>query len=111
MQILNERKKSESSTITQLDADSAAARKSKIKKEPSLNSCGPNEATNDPTDLKDEPGDFIETNCHWKDCSTEFGTQEELVKVCKNRVNKVASHYTLFIEIGTNKTDAFLHKY
>ncbi|GBM63999.1 Transcriptional activator GLI3 [Araneus ventricosus] len=30
-------------------------------------------------DIKDEP-DFIETNCHWFDCSKEFSTQEELVK-------------------------------
>ncbi|XP_055952221.1 zinc finger protein GLI4-like isoform X3 [Argiope bruennichi] len=30
-------------------------------------------------DIKDEP-DFIETNCHWIDCSKEFSTQEELVK-------------------------------
>lgn len=26
-------------------------------------------------DLRDEPGDFIETNCHWKDCNLEFPTQ------------------------------------
>ena len=26
-------------------------------------------------DMKDEPGDFIETNCHWKDCGLEFPTQ------------------------------------
>ena len=25
--------------------------------------------------------DFVETNCHWEDCSKEFDTQEELVKV------------------------------
>ncbi|KAJ8919640.1 hypothetical protein NQ315_006166 [Exocentrus adspersus] len=82
--ILSERKKSEPSTIAQLDSDSTSARKSKIKKEPSLNSCGPNDAVGDPADLKDEPGDFIETNCHWKDCGTEFGTQEELVKHINN---------------------------
>ncbi|KAG5884381.1 hypothetical protein JTB14_026482 [Gonioctena quinquepunctata] len=82
--ILNDRKKSETSTITQLDVDSTSSRKSKVKKETSLNSCGPNEGQGDPTDLKDEPGDFIETNCHWKDCSTEFGTQEELVKHINN---------------------------
>lgn len=34
----------------------------------------------DTTDLKDEPGDFIETNCHWRDCGLEFATQEKLVK-------------------------------
>ncbi|XP_035208599.1 zinc finger protein GLI1-like isoform X2 [Stegodyphus dumicola] len=31
-------------------------------------------------DMKDEPGDFIETNCHWYDCGKEFLTQDELVK-------------------------------
>lgn len=31
-------------------------------------------------DCKEEP-DFIETNCHWKDCTMEFPTQEDLVKV------------------------------
>nr|XP_023018240.1 transcriptional activator cubitus interruptus isoform X2 [Leptinotarsa decemlineata] len=81
---LNDRKKSESSTITQLDVESTISRKSKVKKETSLHPCGPNDGQTDPTDLKDEPGDFIETNCHWKDCSTEFGTQEELVKHINN---------------------------
>lgn len=33
----------------------------------------------DTTDLKDEP-DFVETNCHWRDCGMEFSTQEQLVK-------------------------------
>lgn len=36
----------------------------------------------DPRD--DEPGDFTETNCHWKECSLEFGTQDELVRVSTN---------------------------
>ena len=31
--------------------------------------------------LKDEPGDFIETNCHWRECGLEFPTQDDLVKV------------------------------
>ena len=39
-------------------------------------------------DLKDEPGDFIETNCHWRDCGLEFPTQ-----VCKNILHY---HYLLF---------------
>jgi len=25
--------------------------------------------------------DFVETNCHWEECSKEFDTQDELVKV------------------------------
>lgn len=35
----------------------------------------------DTTDLKDdaEMKDFIETNCHWRDCVSEFSTQEKLV--------------------------------
>lgn len=32
-------------------------------------------------DMKDEPGDFIETNCHWIECGLEFMTQDDLVKV------------------------------
>ncbi|GLV32090.1 cubitus interruptus [Carabus blaptoides fortunei] len=35
-------------------------------------------------DLKDEPGDFIETNCHWRECGTEFPTQDDLVKHINN---------------------------
>lgn len=36
----------------------------------------------DTTDLKDdaEMMDFVETNCHWRDCGLEFATQEKLVK-------------------------------
>ncbi|RZB94458.1 transcriptional activator cubitus interruptus, partial [Asbolus verrucosus] len=85
---LNDRKKAETGTLTHLDSD-AHARKVKIKKEPPNNpgsgQCGTtNEGQNDQTDLKDEPGDFIETNCHWKDCGTEFQTQDELVKHINN---------------------------
>lgn len=72
------------------EADSSfSMRKPKFKKEPSINS-GPGscitgtESQADPSDLKDEPGDFIETNCHWRDCGTEFPTQDDLVKVCYN---------------------------
>lgn len=38
----------------------------------------------DTTDLKDEPGDFVETNCHWRDCDMEFPTQVDLVKHINN---------------------------
>lgn len=42
----------------------------------------------DTTDLKDEPGDFIETNCHWRGCGSEFGTQEKLVKhICDDHIH------------------------
>ncbi|XP_039290487.1 transcriptional activator cubitus interruptus isoform X2 [Nilaparvata lugens] len=35
-------------------------------------------------DLRDEPGDFVETNCHWKGCGVEFATQDHLVKHINN---------------------------
>ncbi|XP_014207539.1 transcriptional activator cubitus interruptus-like [Copidosoma floridanum] len=35
-------------------------------------------------DMRDEPGDFIETNCHWKECGLEFPTQDDLVKHINN---------------------------
>ncbi|XP_020809837.1 transcriptional activator cubitus interruptus [Drosophila serrata] len=41
-------------------------------------------ANADTTDIKDEPGDFIETNCHWRSCCIEFITQDELVKHINN---------------------------
>lgn len=40
-------------------------------------------------DCKDEP-DFIETNCHWKDCTLEFPAQEDLVKVSDNYLTFIA---------------------
>lgn len=30
--------------------------------------------------VEGEP-DFVETNCHWENCSLEFPTQDDLVKV------------------------------
>lgn len=46
----------------------------------SSSKCSPGGAdSGDP--LKDEPGDFIETNCHWRECGLEFPTQDDLVKV------------------------------
>ena len=42
----------------------------------------PGATTNGDDDvLKEEPEDFIETNCNWKECTKEFNTQDELVKV------------------------------
>lgn len=89
-QILSDtRKKSDSSNLISLDGNSSR-NKARVKKEPSSDfSSGQqcvtsSEGAGDQGDLKDEPGDFIETNCHWKDCSTEFPTQDDLVKVsCK----------------------------
>jgi transcriptional activator cubitus interruptus len=61
------------------------SRKPRIKREPSGNTAVSETSSKaspiDPCDLKDEPGDFIETNCHWRECGLEFATQDELVKV------------------------------
>ncbi|KAF5296196.1 hypothetical protein FQA39_LY12650 [Lamprigera yunnana] len=84
-EILNDRKKSETVNLTQLESD-ASRNKARAKKDSSsgqhcITSC---DVQADQGDLKDEPGDFIETNCHWKDCSTEFPTQDDLVKHINN---------------------------
>lgn len=42
----------------------------------------PNNNNND-DDERDEPGDVIETNCKWENCSREFATQELLVRHLK----------------------------
>ncbi|XP_075231625.1 transcriptional activator cubitus interruptus isoform X2 [Lycorma delicatula] len=65
------------------EADTSAAcgaqrKPAKVKREVKHNS--PESAG----DLKDEPGDFIETNCHWKECGMEFQTQDHLVKHINN---------------------------
>lgn len=87
--------------VTQVEADSASAlqKKGRIKREipngktPNMTHTHTHTTTNmngdtiqaaDTTDLKDEPGDFVETNCHWRDCNLEFMTQEELVKHLNN---------------------------
>lgn len=80
------RKKSDVTTLITVDDPNTTNRKPKIKKEPSISTANgqcvtATESQNDQSDLKDEPGDFIETNCHWRDCGTEFPTQDDLVKV------------------------------
>lgn len=80
------RKASESSTRSvTAEADTSSRRTAtKIKREPATTTTNATTATIPPThpqglspseDLRDEPGDFIETNCHWRDCSLEFPTQ------------------------------------
>lgn len=70
------------------DNKTTTARTARIKREPASSSSpsqqhgGPGSAGSDKLECgADEPGDFIETNCHWRDCGLEFGTQDELVKV------------------------------
>lgn len=47
-----------------------------------ISGAGMGDGVVDTTDLKDDSEmiDFIETNCHWRDCGLEFVTQEKLVK-------------------------------
>ncbi|XP_053968111.1 transcriptional activator cubitus interruptus isoform X2 [Anastrepha ludens] len=85
--------------VAQVEADSASAnvllrRQQRFKNlTPNVNNVHCNTTTPhgeydcpivDTTDIKDEPGDFIETNCHWRDCGIEFITQEDLVKHINN---------------------------
>lgn len=46
-----------------------------------ISGAGMGDGVVDTTDLKDdvEMMDFVETNCHWRDCGLEFVTQEKLV--------------------------------
>lgn len=80
------RKASESSTRSvTAEADTSSRRTAtKVKREPATTTTNATTTTVPPThpqglspseDLRDEPGDFIETNCHWRDCSLEFPTQ------------------------------------
>ncbi|XP_068624641.1 transcriptional activator cubitus interruptus isoform X2 [Battus philenor] len=75
-----------------MEADSASTALNQRKSPQSLMSHRENMHSNKPLsaaaestvhdglDSKDEPGDFIETNCHWVDCKLEFPTQDDLVK-------------------------------
>lgn len=80
------RKASESSTRSvTAEADTSSKRTAtKVKREPATTTTNATTTTVPPShpqglspseDLRDEPGDFIETNCHWRDCGLEFPTQ------------------------------------
>lgn len=80
------RKASESSTRSvTAEADTSSRRAAtKVKREPATTTTNATTTTAPPIhpqglspseDLRDEPGDFIETNCHWRDCGLEFPTQ------------------------------------
>ncbi|XP_058810901.1 transcriptional activator cubitus interruptus-like isoform X2 [Phymastichus coffea] len=82
-------------SVTAAEADTSSRRGStKVKKEPATTTVNaatstvPNshhaQGLSPSDDLRDEPGDFIETNCHWKDCGLEFPTQDDLVKHINN---------------------------
>ncbi|CAL4104542.1 unnamed protein product [Meganyctiphanes norvegica] len=92
-ELMDGKKTSPSNSSTLDDKDT-----SKVKKEPSSTTstsagCGgtaPGSASSrihEDDGLKDEPPDFVETVCHWKDCpapNKEFNIQDELVKHINN---------------------------
>ncbi|RWS11585.1 zinc finger protein-like protein, partial [Dinothrombium tinctorium] len=65
-----------SSTVN--DAESRNKSKAKLREESANNNNGSKVQNDD--EKNEEPGDFVETNCHWKECVLQFNTQEELVK-------------------------------
>ena len=72
-----------SSTMEVDEASPSSGRKGRSRREPVSTTCGMNGDARSPDcdGIKDEPADFIETNCHWTDCGIEFISQHELVKV------------------------------
>jgi len=72
-----------SSTVGDYDSNNRASKISKsIKTEETANGTSLTNQSSSATEAAEdnEPGDFIETNCHWKGCAKEFATQDELVK-------------------------------
>lgn len=77
-----------------MDTEEVTKMRCKVKKEPVSSVVSHKESGGAPVDamdddnhgdpMKDEPGDFIETHCHWKDCDKEFATQDDLVKHINN---------------------------
>ena len=69
------------------EADTSSRRGStKVKREPATTTTATStipashpQGLSPSEDLRDEPGDFIETNCHWKDCGLEFPTQVKII--------------------------------
>ncbi|XP_063976896.1 transcriptional activator cubitus interruptus-like isoform X1 [Diachasmimorpha longicaudata] len=73
------------------EADTSSRRHTKVKREPATTTTTPTttavthpQGLSPSEDLRDEPGDFIETNCHWRECGLEFPTQDDLVKHINN---------------------------
>ncbi|XP_050691009.1 transcriptional activator cubitus interruptus-like isoform X3 [Eriocheir sinensis] len=81
----NEQVKKESPTISSTMEEEKG---SKVKKEASSTTsgaCGAVSASaRDDDGLKEEPPDFIETHCHWRECNKDFNTQDDLVKHLNN---------------------------
>ncbi|XP_064082766.1 transcriptional activator cubitus interruptus-like isoform X4 [Macrobrachium nipponense] len=78
-------KKEEPAISSTMEEDKNGA---KVKKEASSTTSGACSvsaaARGDDDGLKEEPPDFIETHCHWKECNKDFNTQDDLVKHLNN---------------------------
>lgn len=86
---------SSSSVAAEADTSSSSQQRrtssaTRIKREPpSVPAVSTSSSQQPPSEIDlgaDEPGDFIETNCHWRECGLEFPTQDDLVKVSVNRI-------------------------
>lgn len=55
-----------------------------LKNNQKLNKCKREDNGEDNPDDHADDDEFIETNCHWTDCTLEFATQDELVKHINN---------------------------
>lgn len=90
---VNGHRETASNVVSSTVSDHDNGNKTKVSKpsktpEPTVNGGGASGSSRQrhaPVEMLDETaepesGDFIETNCHWKGCSTEFETQDELVK-------------------------------
>ncbi|XP_054721238.1 zinc finger protein GLI3-like [Uloborus diversus] len=75
---------SEAATVSSIASGKHSTESSRI---PILE-CGADEEKEAASDLKDEPGDFIETHCRWCGCDREFPSQEDLVKhICQDHIH------------------------
>ena len=72
-----------SSTMEVDESSPSSGRKPRVRREAATTTSGTNgdDRSGECDGIKDEPADFIETNCHWTDCGIEFISQSELVKV------------------------------
>ncbi|KAG0724264.1 Transcriptional activator cubitus interruptus [Chionoecetes opilio] len=78
----NELVKKESPTISSTIEEEKGPKEKKEASSTTSGACGTVSASaRDDDGLKEEPPDFIETHCHWRECNKDFNTQDDLVKV------------------------------
>ncbi|XP_045128464.1 transcriptional activator cubitus interruptus-like isoform X3 [Portunus trituberculatus] len=81
----NEQVKKESPTISSTIEEEKGSKEKKEASSTTSGACGAVSASaRDDDGLKEEPPDFIETHCHWRECNKDFNTQDDLVKHLNN---------------------------